>query len=140
MSWFPFNYRDVKAWNEDGLPLTTASNEAAKLLDSVTAQLVLHNDDPVFGNAETTIAKMMDADPDFVMGKTLALSLQLLGESPRMKPKLMYDVNNFVDKAERQNISGWYVLLFTHYEMWDFRTYIKVRRSKKSAIRFLKNM
>ena len=54
-------------------------------------------DDIVFGNLEETLAKMMQADPNFVMGKVMSLSIQLLGESPRHKPKLLYDVNNFMD-------------------------------------------
>ena len=55
MSWFPFQYRDVQAFAQDNLPLTTASNEAAKLFDSAMAQINLHDSDPVYGNLEQTI-------------------------------------------------------------------------------------
>ena len=61
----------------------------------------------VFGNMEETLAKMMQADPNFVMGKVMSLSLQLMGENARQKPKLLYDVNNFADKAQKNNISTW---------------------------------
>ena len=61
----------------------------------------------VFGNLEQTLAKLMHADPNFVMGKVMNLSLQLLGENARQKPKLLYDVNNFADKAQKSNISSW---------------------------------
>ena len=46
MSWFPFHYRDIKAFSDDNLPLSTASNEAAKLFDSAITQLALHDNDP----------------------------------------------------------------------------------------------
>ena len=97
MSWFPFHYRDVKAFSNDNLPLSTCSNEAAKLFDSAITQLALYDNDPVFGNLEETLGKLMQADPNFVMGKVMRLSIQLLHESPRHKPKLLYDVNNFVN-------------------------------------------
>ena len=61
----------------------------------------------VFGNLEQTLAKLTHADPNFVMGKVMSLSLQLLGENARQKPKLLYDVNNFADKAQKNNISSW---------------------------------
>ena len=111
MSWFPFHYRDIKAFSDDNLPLSGSSNEAAKLFDSAITQLALHDSDPVFGNLEETLAKLMQADPNFVMGKVMALSLQLLGENARKKPKLLYDVNNFADKAQK-NSSAWYVIFF----------------------------
>ena len=46
MSWFPFHYRDIKAFSDDNLPLSTSSNEAAKLFDSAITQLALHDNDP----------------------------------------------------------------------------------------------
>ena len=49
----------------------------------------------------------MAADPDFVMGKVISLSLQLMGDNARKTPKLLYDVNNFADKALKNNISPW---------------------------------
>lgn len=106
-NWFPFNYRDTSAWHGDNLPLTTASNEAAKLLDCLIAQVNFHENDPVYGDVEATMAKMTQADPDFVMGQTVALTFQLLGSSGRKNPKMIYSVNNFVDKARTRDISQW---------------------------------
>ena len=57
MSWFPFHYRDIKAFSDDNLPLSTASNEAAKLFDSAITQLALHDNDPVFGNLEQAMTE-----------------------------------------------------------------------------------
>ena len=77
----------------------------------------------VFGNLEQTLAKLTHADPNFVMGKVMSLSLQLLGENARQKPKLLYDVNNFEDKAQRSNISSWYeyVIIFSCFLFSEFR-------------------
>ena len=94
MSWFPFNYRDIKAFSDDNLPLSTCSNAAAKLFDSAITQWTLSNHDPIFGNLDQTLTKLMQEDPNFVMGKVMSLSLQLLSNSARHKPKLLYDVNN----------------------------------------------
>ena len=107
MTWFPFNYRDVKAFQNDNLYLSTTSNETAKLYDSAITQLAMHDNDPLYGTFEETLAKMMQSDPDFVMGKVMALSLQMFAESPRKNTKLVYDVNNFADRALKRNPSSW---------------------------------
>ena len=70
----------------------------------------MHDKDPVYGNLEQTKNKMLQADPDFVIGKTMNFALQLLGDSPRLKPKLLYDVNNFVDSVQDKSINAWYSL------------------------------
>jgi len=46
MSWFPFQYRDEAGWHADGLPITTTSNESAKLLDAAMTQLIFNENDP----------------------------------------------------------------------------------------------
>ena len=108
MSWFPFHYRDIKALNEDNLQLSTTSNEAAKLFDSLMTQFALHDNDPIYGNLEKTLEKLTQVDPDCVMGNVMKLSMQILGECPRKKPKLIYDVNNFAGKAlEKTQTTSW---------------------------------
>ena len=57
MTWFPFQYRDIQAFHEDNLPLSTPSNEAAKLFDSTITQLAFRDVDPVDGNLEQTMSK-----------------------------------------------------------------------------------
>lgn len=108
MSFFPFHYRDIKAFHDDNLPLSTSSNEAAKLFDSAITQLALHDSDPVNGNLEETLNKLMQADPNCVMANVMSLSMQLLAENPRKKPKLLFDVNNFADKNQHEpKVSEW---------------------------------
>ena len=107
MTWFPFHYRDIKALASDGLYLSTASNEAAKLFDSAVTQMALHDEDPTDGNLMQTMAKMNSADPDFIMGKTMNFAFQCIESSPRKNTKLLYDVNNFVDKSQSGKITEW---------------------------------
>ena len=46
MTWFPFEYRDLKTFHQDNLPLSTPSNEAAKLYDSFITQMAMYDQDP----------------------------------------------------------------------------------------------
>jgi len=87
--------------------LSTSSNEAAKLFDSAITQLAFHDVDPVDGNLEQTMSKMLQADPKFVIGQTMKFAMQLLGDSPRMKPKLLYDVNQFVNGVVQDKTNVW---------------------------------
>ena len=67
------NNRDCQAWKDDGLELSTTSNEAAKLLDHALDQLFCHVPDPEMGGLMGTINKMMEADQDFVMAKIFSI-------------------------------------------------------------------
>lgn len=79
-SWFPFEYRDVAAWREDGLPLSTPSNEAAKHLDAAIAQFALMDADSNEGGLMASMTKVTEADPDCNMAKILMLQLQAQGK------------------------------------------------------------
>ena len=59
MTWFPFNYRDIVAFADEGLTFSTASNEALKLYDSALTQMTFSNVDPMHGNLQETFAKML---------------------------------------------------------------------------------
>ncbi|XP_068736666.1 uncharacterized protein [Montipora capricornis] len=58
------NWRDVDAWRKEGLPMSTTSNEAAKMFDATISQWTAHADDPVLGGLESSVNKMLSADPD----------------------------------------------------------------------------
>ena len=60
---------------------------------------------PVHGNMEQTMTKMLEADPDFIIGKSMNFATQLLGGTPRFNPKLLYDVNHFVDSVQDKSNS-----------------------------------
>ncbi|XP_021962255.2 tetratricopeptide repeat protein 38 [Folsomia candida] len=72
-------WRDCKAWADQGLPLGTVSNEAAKLYDACITQLVGWFDDPIVGGIVTSMEKMVSADPEFVLGRVFNFGLRLMG-------------------------------------------------------------
>lgn len=77
MSYTHSHWRDVDAWRKEGLRLATTSNEAAKMYDATLTQVIAHADDQTVGGLEGSVSKMLQADPDFLMGHVLATSLQL---------------------------------------------------------------
>ena len=103
MTWFPFNYRDIVAFADEGLTFSTASNEALKLYDSALTQMTFSNVDPLHGNLQETFAKMLHSDPDFVMGQTMIYVLQAFEKCPWKNPQLVYDVNDFVVKTSKRS-------------------------------------
>nr|XP_058953015.1 tetratricopeptide repeat protein 38-like isoform X2 [Pocillopora verrucosa] len=72
MSYQHTHWRDVEAWRKEGLPLSTTSNEAAKMFDASLTQVVAHLEDDSVGGLQNSITRMLQADPDFVMGHVLA--------------------------------------------------------------------
>ena len=80
-NWFPFHYRDVKAWHCEGLTLTTTSDLGAKYLDAAVAQLVLRDHDPHIGGYEKALNLALEADPDLVMAQVIKLSLDAMGKN-----------------------------------------------------------
>jgi len=71
------HWRDVDAWRKEGLPLKTTSNEAAKMFDASLTQVIAHADDHTLGGLEGSVSRMLQADPDFLMGHVLATELQI---------------------------------------------------------------
>ncbi|XP_071101465.1 tetratricopeptide repeat protein 38-like [Haliotis cracherodii] len=72
-------WRDCQEWKSLGVPLSTTNNEASKMFDASLTQYVGWYDDTGTGGIETSIQKMMEADPNFVMGHVLKNGLDLLG-------------------------------------------------------------
>ncbi|KAK2548284.1 Tetratricopeptide repeat protein 38 [Acropora cervicornis] len=65
MSYLHTHWRDLDAWKGEGLPLTTTSNEAAKMYDATVTQYTGWYDEPSVGGIEGSLSKMITADPDF---------------------------------------------------------------------------
>lgn len=65
MSYLHTHWRDVEAWRKEGLPLSTTSNEAAKMFDASLTQVVAHLEDDSVGGLQNSITRMLQADPDF---------------------------------------------------------------------------
>ncbi|XP_043824617.1 tetratricopeptide repeat protein 38 isoform X2 [Dromiciops gliroides] len=71
--------RDCQAWKDEGLPLSSTSNEACKLFDASLTQYVTWTNDKTLGGLEGCFAKIKAADPTFVMGHVIANGLTLIG-------------------------------------------------------------
>ena len=62
--WCADKLRDCQAWKDEGLEISTTSNECAKYFDATLRQLVSWLDCQQLGGLETTKHKMLEADPD----------------------------------------------------------------------------
>ena len=75
------HFRDCDAWRHEKLPISTTSNEAAKLYDASVSQLVGWYENPQYNGLASTLKTMLEADPYFVLGKCLKLGIELLGSN-----------------------------------------------------------
>ena len=105
MTWFPFHYRDLQAFTNEGLDFSTPSNEAIKLYDSALTQMTFSNDDPISGNMSETLTKMFAADPNFIMGKIMTLTLKAFETCSRTNHQLIYDVKDFKQKSKSMKMT-----------------------------------
>jgi hypothetical protein len=64
-SYMHTNWRDLQAWSDAGLQLSTTSNEAAKLYDAIVTQYVAWYDEPSVGGIEKCIEKIQQEDENF---------------------------------------------------------------------------
>ncbi|XP_072452688.1 tetratricopeptide repeat protein 38 isoform X2 [Notamacropus eugenii] len=76
--------RDCQAWKDEGLPLSTTSNEACKFFDASLTQYVTWTNDKSVGGLEGCLSKIKAADPAFVMGHVIANGLALIGTGNSM--------------------------------------------------------
>ncbi|XP_005104787.1 tetratricopeptide repeat protein 38 [Aplysia californica] len=95
-------WRSAQDWKDQGLPLSTASNEACKLYDAILTQYAGWYDEESFGGMEGTLEKLKAADPDFVMGQVVANGLELLGtgRNTKLDAALRDDVSRMVELAQ----------------------------------------
>ncbi|XP_072015549.1 tetratricopeptide repeat protein 38-like [Amphiura filiformis] len=89
-------WRDCQAWSNFGLPLSTTSNEAAKMYDAVVAQYVGVYSDKSVGGIRKALGTMTDADPNFVLGSALANILSVCGTSQNANTN--DDIRKSIDK------------------------------------------
>ncbi|XP_035257368.1 tetratricopeptide repeat protein 38 [Anguilla anguilla] len=129
----PASFRDCKAWQKEGLPLSTSSNEACKLYDALLTQYVTWRSDETLGGVEGCISALRAADPNFVMGHVIGTGLELVGtgSSVRLNGRLAGDVARLAelaagrDLAPRERLHARAVELFAKgclpeaCELWD---------------------
>uniref|UniRef100_A0A914DY36 Tetratricopeptide repeat protein 38 n=1 Tax=Acrobeloides nanus TaxID=290746 RepID=A0A914DY36_9BILA len=110
--WCADHLRDCIAWKNEGLELSTTNNEAAKLYDGAIRQVVSWMNCERLGGIERTIHGILEADPDMIMGRVLALGLDSLGtgKSIRLSEKfrskmlkLVYDADRFGNSREKKH-------------------------------------
>uniref|UniRef100_A0A8B9KDU1 Tetratricopeptide repeat domain 38 n=1 Tax=Astyanax mexicanus TaxID=7994 RepID=A0A8B9KDU1_ASTMX len=101
------SFRDCKAWEAEGLPLSTTSNEACKLYDAILNQYVTWRNDETLGGIEGCIAAVQAADPNFVMGHVIGTGLELVGtgSSVLRNEKLAGAVKRTLDLAKSQDLT-----------------------------------
>ncbi|XP_007250563.3 tetratricopeptide repeat protein 38 [Astyanax mexicanus] len=101
------SFRDCKAWEAEGLPLSTTSNEACKLYDAILNQYVTWRNDETLGGIEGCIEAVQAADPNFVMGHVIGTGLELVGtgSSVLRNEKLAGAVKRTLDLAKSQDLT-----------------------------------
>lgn len=107
MSYLHTHWRDLDAWKGEGLPLTTTSNEAAKMYDATVTQHTGWYDEPSVGGIEGSLSKMITADPDFVMGHVLSCGLDLIssGVGIHVDHALKQRMETLESLANKSNVS-----------------------------------
>lgn len=96
------HFRDLQEWSDQGLTIkSTSSNCAVKLFDSALTQYVGWYDDDI--GMATTVEKMLNEDPNFILGRALSIGLDLIGTgtSIRRDPKLNAELIDLKQLAEK---------------------------------------
>lgn len=86
------------------MDLQTPSDEAAKQYDAIITQLCGWYVDESLGGIESCLKRMLEADPEFVLGRALEIELNLLGglTSPRFNKSLASTIDEFNKLVERK--------------------------------------
>uniref|UniRef100_A0A1I7ZUJ3 Tetratricopeptide repeat protein 38 n=1 Tax=Steinernema glaseri TaxID=37863 RepID=A0A1I7ZUJ3_9BILA len=102
--WCATNLRDCQSWKEEGLEMTTTSNEAVKMFDASLRQLVSWINCDQLGGIEKTLSKMTAADPEAIMGHVLTLGLNALGTGKSLYRDVDYvkNLEDMVKNAEKK--------------------------------------
>ncbi|KAG4067277.1 hypothetical protein HA402_000268 [Bradysia odoriphaga] len=101
--------RDIQSWMDSGIKLSTPSNEAAKLFDASISQLSGWYDDKQLGGLEATMTKMLDADPQFIGGRSMIYAFEAVGgANVNNNPELKTNVEQLIaDVAANSNCDKW---------------------------------
>ncbi|XP_023650041.1 tetratricopeptide repeat protein 38-like isoform X2 [Paramormyrops kingsleyae] len=101
------SFRDCKAWQAEGLPLSTTSDEACKLYDAILTQIVTWRNDESLGGIEGCLSRLVAADPSFVMGHVVSAGLELIGGSSSVlrNEQLAKTVRRTLELAQQQELT-----------------------------------
>lgn len=100
-------WKDLKAWQDYGISLSTPSNEAAKMFDALITQLFGWYEDESLGGISGTIQRIRQADPDYVVGPLLESRLKLSCHTPETFPELQDSLNEMEDLVKKKTINEW---------------------------------
>lgn len=87
--------------------MNTTSDTAVKLYDSATQQLLTFSADEQLGGLFGTMTKMLDADPNFVMGKVMKVGLCTFEANSRMNAEIKKDIDEIIDIKEKKSLNKW---------------------------------
>jgi len=79
------HFRGLTEWKSEGLPVTTSSNEAAKLYDAALTQYVGWYAIDSLGGLQGTLISMLKADNEFVLGLCLKLGIDFIASERSIK-------------------------------------------------------
>lgn len=98
------NWRDCDAWRKESLPMNTSSNEAAKLFDISLSQIVGFYDDKQYGGIFSSLSKMIESDPTFVLGHCLKIGVESFGNNAALGGNLVEKTKkNILDLVDLKN-------------------------------------
>ncbi|KAI3415527.1 hypothetical protein GPALN_005133 [Globodera pallida] len=103
-SWCADHLRDTNAWSLEGLPLSVNSDEAAKMFDSAVRQLVSWTDCEQLGGISGTMERMMNAEPEFLMGRVFSLGLDAIGTGKSVRRHPSYKAELDILLADSANL------------------------------------
>jgi tetratricopeptide (TPR) repeat protein len=125
--WCNSNLRDCQAWKDEGLEISTTSNECAKLYDATLRQLVSWIDCKELGGIIKTSKAMLEADPTSVIARCMAFGAHSLSTSVSIEKdsefgdkikKLVKDAETGnANKREKHHAKA--VYYFSHGDMWS---------------------
>ncbi|XP_077861664.1 tetratricopeptide repeat protein 38-like [Saccoglossus kowalevskii] len=100
-------WKDCKEWEDIGLPLSTTSNEAAKMYDAIVTQYMSGFSDDSVGGIDGAIRRMTAADPNFVFGQIISNGLTLLGSTTSTwnNPELKSNIEKMAQSANNDMIT-----------------------------------
>lgn len=81
--------------------MSSTSNEAVKLYDVTLRQLVSWIDCEQLGGIMATTEKMLQAEPDSIICRTLALGMDALGTNRKLDQKFASELDELVKDAEK---------------------------------------
>ncbi|XP_077990706.1 tetratricopeptide repeat protein 38-like [Glandiceps talaboti] len=116
MSW-----KDCLEWQKVGFPLSTTSNEAAKMYDAVVTQYMSGYTDESVGGIKTCMDKMLEADPNFVLGYAAKYGATVIGRDASIwnNRELKTNIENMVTLAENSKISTVEQLHVDAVKLWS---------------------